>query len=405
MKRTCFAFLALAVAGCATSPEITAWNMAQDVNTPAGYQNFVNRYPDSGHADEASKMVGKAKMEQILKVDSVSECIRIVKTNTDPKIAATVADLAFKATPQETSVATLYDFLVYFKGHSGVPAVRSRIEELEFKGAGADASPVAMEYVLLRYPQSRFAADGQKLLAEKSYTQVKEWGNQFGFKTFLQKFPESPHAAEISGLIKTAAPHQALPNARIPLAQFVDKSPWLKKHGCALTLSAEISKNPGDIDSLRHILYNLEKGAASAELPERCSSMTLAARPGSGESLEEALRIMNGAEELRKELANQWKIYGQRDEMARTAVRASAKVADELESAELSEDVLGSGPLGGLDVGREKGSISARKAFERFKAMESAIMKDRDEIKRLLLETDSLYKPLQRYITNCLAAQ
>lgn len=85
MKRTCLAFLALAVAGCAASPEITAWN-------------------DSGHADEASKMVGKAKIEQILKADSVGECIRIVKSNSDPKIAATVADLAFKATPQETLV-------------------------------------------------------------------------------------------------------------------------------------------------------------------------------------------------------------------------------------------------------------------------------------------------------------
>lgn len=405
MKKTCFTFLALALAGCATSPEITAWNMANDVSTSAGYQNFVDRYPNSGHADEARKMVVKSKMEQIQKIDTVGECIRIIKTNPDPKIAATVADLALKATPKETSVVALYEFLTYFKGHSGVPAVLSRLEELEFKGASEQASPGAMEYFLFRYPQSRFAAEGQKLLAEKSYEQVKGWANQFGFKAFLQNFPESPHAAEVRGWLKPGMPPSASSDAGKILAQFVDKSPWLKRHGCALYLSEQIRKNRGDADSLRYAIYNLENGATSGDLPEDCSSVSLATKPGASESIDEALRIMTRTEELRKELANQWKTYGQRDEMAKTASRASAKVADELESAELSEDVLGSGPLGGLDVGREKGSLSARKALERFNVLESAIAKDREEIKRLLLDTDAMYRPLQRYITNCLTAE
>jgi len=405
MKITCLAFFALALAGCVTSPEITAWNMAKEVNTPAGYQHFVNRYPNSGHVGDARKMVEKSKMEQILKVDTVSECVRVMKTNPEPKIAATVADQAFKASHKETSVAALYEFLAYFKGHSGVPTVRSMLEELEFKDASENASPGAMEYFLLRYPQSRFTTEGQKLFAEKSFEQAKEWASQFGFKAFLQKFPESPRATEVRGWLKADMPQQVPLDAKKQLAQFVDKSPWLKRYGCALALSAKIGKNPGNIDSLRYALYNLEKGGASGDLPGSCSSVSITARPGAEKKLDEALGIMVRTEELRKELANQWKIYGQRDEMAKTAVRASSKVADELESAELSEDVLGSGPLGGLDVGREKGSVSARKALERFKVMESAVARDREDIKRLLLDMDALYKPLQRYITNCLAAE
>ncbi|MDD2272981.1 MAG: hypothetical protein PHP95_06770 [Desulfuromonadaceae bacterium] len=405
MKKACFAFLALALAGCVTSPEITAWNMANDVSTPAGYQNFVDRYPNSGHADEARKMVVKSKMEQLQKIDTVGECIRVIKTNPDPNISATVADLALKATPKETSVVALYDFLTYFKGHSGSSAVRSRLEDLEFKVASEQPSPGAMEYFLLRYPQSRFAAEGQKLLAEKSYEQAKEWGNQFGFKAFLQNFPESQHAAEVRGWLKPVKPSSsAASDTGKTLAQFVDKSPWLKRHGCALYLSEQIRNNQGNVDSLRHAIYTLENGATPEDISEDCSSASLSTKPGTSGNITEALQIMTRTEGLRKELANQWKTYGQRDEMAKTASRASAKVADELESAELSEEVLGSGPLGGLDVGREKGSLSARKALERFNAMESAIARDREEIKHLLLETDAMYKPLQRYITNCLTA-
>ena len=405
MKRACLAIIAIALAGCATSPEITSWNMAKEVNTPAAYQDYVRRYPNSGHADEAREMVGKSKMDRILKADTVDECVRIMKSNPDPKTAATVADLAFKAAENETSVEALYDFLIYFRGHDGVPAVRSRLEEIEFKAAKADASPVAMEYFLFRYPESRYATEGRNFLSEKSYVQVKAWANQFGFKAFLQRFPGSPHAAEVRGWIKPAMPQTGYLNSRKTLAQAVEKSPSLKRYGCALALSSQIRKHAGDVDSLRHELYELEKGAASGNLPGSCSSVTLAARPGAEASLDEALGMLSRAEERRNDLAGQWKVYGQHDEMVRGAVGASMKVTDELETAELSEDVLGSGPLGGLDVGKEKGSVSARKAFERFQVAEKMILRDREEIKRLLLDMEGMYRPLQQYVTSCLAAE
>ena len=404
MKRAWLAILGIVIAGCATSPEITSWNMAREVNTAAAYQDFVRRYPKSGHADEARDMAGKSKMEQILKADTVAECVGIMKTNPDPKTAATVADLAFQAAQKETSAEALYDFLAYFKGHTGAPAVRSRLEELEFKRASEDASPTAMEYFLFRYPESRFAADGRTILSKKSYVQVKAWGSQFGFKAFLQRFPESPHAAEVRGWIRSAVSRTGSLQYRETLTQVSEKSPWLKRYGCALALSSEIRRHAGNADSLRRELYELEKGAATGYLPGACSSLALAARPGAGESLDEALRMLARSEERRNELVSHWNVYGQRDEMAKAAVKASSKVADELEVAELSEDVLGSGPLGGLDVGSEKGSLSARKALERFRVAEKAIERDREEIKRLLLETDGLYRPLQLYVISCLAA-
>jgi hypothetical protein len=405
MKRAFLVILTLYLAGCATSPETTAWNMAREVNTPAGYQNFATRYPDSDHADEAREMIEKSKMDQILKADSVAECVRIMKTNPDPQIAAKVADLAAKAVPKETSIESLYDFLDCFKGHAGVPAVRSRLEELEFNSAKGDASPGAMEYFLLRYPESRFAGEGRRILADKSYEQVKGWANQFGYKAFIQRFPESPRAVTVRGWIKNTTPLAVSSNSRETLALAMKKSIWLKKYGCALALSAAIRKNPADVDSLRQALYKLEKGSVTGELPGTCTSVTAVLRPGTGESLDEALRMMEKIEGHRTDLANLWKGYGQRDEIARVAVGASERVADELEAAELSEDVLGSGPLGGLDVGREKGSASARKAQELFTISKKVIERDREEIKRLLVETDRLYRPLQLYLGSCLIVE
>src|SRR5512145_2939610 len=95
MKRIHLAFLALGFAGCmTTSPELTAWRMAREVNSPAAYEDFARRYPKSGHVDEARDLVGKSKMEQVMKASTVAECVGVMKANPDPKTAATAADLA-----------------------------------------------------------------------------------------------------------------------------------------------------------------------------------------------------------------------------------------------------------------------------------------------------------------------
>ncbi len=150
MKKAWFAVLAFVFAGCATSPEITAWNMAQSVNTPAAYRNYVQRYPKGDHAKEARSLVEKSKLEQVRKADSVAECIRIMETNPDPKIAAEVGDLAFRAAQKETSMGPLIAFLAYFRNHGGAQEVRSRLEEMDFEQAKKDPSPNAMEYFLFR---------------------------------------------------------------------------------------------------------------------------------------------------------------------------------------------------------------------------------------------------------------
>jgi len=405
MKKILLVAHALLLAGClTTSPDTSAWNMVKDVNSQAAYEDFIRRYPDSGYVEDAREMIEDAKMDRIMKASTVAECVQTIKTNPEPEIAATVADLAFKAARSETSVEPLYDFLFYFKTHSGAPEIRERLEEIEFKGASEDASPLAMEYFLLRYPESRFAGEGRKLLSQKSYKQVKAWKSQYGFKAFLLKFPESSYAAEVRGLILPAQVQPGTSNGRERLADVIEQSPWLKRYACALSLSASIREKSGDVDRSRRQLYEIEKGGASGTLPECCSAATLVVKPGVGGDVNEVLMMMEKTEERRRELANIWEVYRQRDDMARTAAETSSKVADDLEAAELSEEVLGSGPLGALDIGREKGSMSARKAFERFKLAGKSIEKNRDDIKRLLIEMDSLYRPLKLYLTSCLIA-
>lgn len=407
MRKGYLAVFALVFAGCTTSPDITAWNMAKSNNTAAAYQSYVQRYPKGAHAKEAGEQVEKLKLDNIRKADSVAECIRIMETNPDPKIAAEVADLAFNAAQKETGIGPLVAFLAYFRNHSGAQTIRTRLEEMDFENARKDSSPASMEYFLFRYPESRYAGKARETLAERSYGQVKVWGNQYGYKAFLAKFPESPRAAEVRGWIKAPAPQagNVTPGSRQALAGVLETSPWLKNYGCALTLSSMIRKRTGDADELRRRLYEFEKLGPSGTLPAECASMTLEARSGSEGALDEALGTLGSAEKRRKELAGLWEAFREREEMAKTAIAAGAKVANDLETAELSEEVLGSGPLGGLDAGREKGSVSARKAVERFEAAEKILRKDREEIKGMLADTDGFYRPLQYYVASCLAGK
>lgn len=403
MKKILLTGYALLMTGClTTSPETTAWHMAQEVNTPAAYQDFIQRYPDSSNADDASDLIEEARMDQIMKASTVGECVRALKTTQDPETVGTIADLAFKAALQEMNAGALYDFLAHFKDHRGKPEIRRRLEGIEYRAAKDDPSPVPMEFFLLKYPASAFAGEGRALLAEKSYGQVTSWKNRYGYQAFLLKFPESPRAADIKSLLTPGAPQSAASNAQATLAAAMENSAWMKRYGCALTLSASIGKNTGDVDSLRRDLNELEKGSASAASPAGCSSLKLTVRPGAGGDFAEAVRMMVKTEERRKELANIWEVYRQREEVAKTAAETSAKVADDLEAAELSEDVLGSGPLGGLEVGKEKGSASARKAHEHFNQVGKTIEKNREDIKRVLVELDSLYRPLRFYIGSSL---
>lgn len=405
MKKILLAVGALLMTGClTTSPEKTAWNMAEEIDTPAAYEDFLRRYPDSSHADDAGEMIEKARIDQLKKAGTVAECIRAVKTVKDPEAAATVADLAFKAAQTETSPDALYDFLSCFKDHKGATEVRRRLEEMEYRTAKEAPSPVPMEFFLFRYPDSTFAGEGRKVLAEKSYRQVKAWNNHYGFKAFLLRFPETQEAAEVRQMLTSAPPRSKVSSTQLTLAA-IENSSWLKRYGCALTLSAAIAKKSGDVDLLRRELHELEKGAGSGAYPESCSSLKLVLRPGVGGEFAEAVGLMVKTEERRKELAKIWEVYRQREQVAKTAADTSAKVADDLEAAELSEDVLGSGPLGGLDVGKEKGSVSAGKAREYFVSAVKVIEKNRSDIKQVLLDVDGVFRPLKYYIDASVSVQ
>ena len=405
MNRAWIVLLAAALAGCATSPEITAWNMARDVNTPAAYQDFLKRHPDSDHADEARERVGKSRTERILAAVTVAECVRGAKESGDPKVAGELADRACKAAREETSVEDLYEFLVQFRGHAGVPEIRSRVEDLEFRAASGAEAPEPLEYFLMRHPASRRSEEARKQLEDRRYRQAKEWGSPFGYRAFLRRFPESPRAAEFRALAGADSPHRATPETRAAVLKAVDGSPALKRAACALSLSSRVRKGGEDADSFRRILYDLEKTPADGALPEACAAVKAGVRPDADGTLEEALRRMERLEAQRKSLTDSWVVYGQRGELARAAVSASGKVADELEAAELSEDVLGKGPLGGLDVGTEKASVSARKAIDRFQAAEKSIGRERTEVGRMLLELDGEYRPLRQYVGGSLVAE
>ncbi|GAB4371065.1 MAG: hypothetical protein Kow00128_18610 [Deltaproteobacteria bacterium] len=406
MRWVRLAILLPVFAACATtSAELTAWNLAREVDTPAAYQDFLRKYPDSGHKEEATERIRTSKMEAIRKAGTVSECVAMLRANPDPKAIPLLEEAAYQAALKETSLPPLYEFLESFPKHPKAGEIRERAERMDYERAAREKEPEAMEYFLLRHPGSPRAAEGRRLLEEKTFLQVREWNHPVANEAFLRKFPDGPHARELRGGVPSSPFTRAGDGPEGALAASAAKLPWLKRYGCALALSNRIRSGEGNADSLRKTLVDLETLPSSAPLPQACPAVALAPAPGAEGLLAGALRMLDAVEEKRRELAGDWEVYGQRREMVKAALAASKKVADEQETAELSEEVLGRGPLGGLDVGREKASASAAKAYERFKIAESMVERDREEIRKILLETDRVYRPLRFAVTSGLVAK
>jgi len=403
--RTPFLLSSILVLGCATSPETTAWRMAREADSPAAYRDFTTRYPSSDHAEEARERLAESEQARIRKASTVAACVGVLKTNPDPKTVAMVSDLAFQAAQAETSIESQYLFLAHFAEHRGAAAVRARLEALELERAVQDPAPSRMEFFLYRYPGSANEPRARALLAEKAFLQAKERGSQLAYKAFLARFPESPHAPEVRGWIRSAPTRPDAPNLQATLDQVVGRSRPLQRHACALALSGAIKASTVPPDALRLQLHELEQEAAPTSLPSACAAAGLRARPHREGNLAEALEALAPLEALREELLGRLEVYGQREDLAAAAAASSATLADDLETAELSEEVLGSGPLGNVDAGAEKGSRSAKKASERFQAVQAVIRRERDEVKRMVGEGEMLHEALLAYVIGCVDAR
>lgn len=393
----------IAATACATSPDVTAWRMAQEVDTPAAYRDFTKRYPKSGFVEEAQERLAQAEQARASKASTVAECVAVLRSGNavDP---AALGDQALAAALADPQADAPYLFLEHFAGHPGAPRVRARLEALELEQALRDGSQAALDGFLLRHPGSPAAGRVRAQLAEQAWQEARARGGQLAVKAFLARFPESPHAAEARALVRPSEPRPGVGPVQAALDEALRGSPALRRRACALTLSATIRRDPARADGARRQLLELEREDGQGPLPDACAAPRLQARPRLEGNLAEALEGWRPVEALRREAAERWEAYRLREELARAAAAASASLGDELETAELAEQVLGSGPLGGIDVGPDKGSQSARRANDRLLALLPIIERKRAEVGRLLAETEGLHRTLTEYVLGCVDA-
>lgn len=387
---------------CATAPEVTAWRMAREVDTPAAYRDYLARYPASDRVDEARERLALAEQARVEKAATVGDCVAALGKATGAQAAA-LGDRAYQAAQAETSVAPLELFLEHFPGHQGAPTVRARLEALDLEQARRGAGTAGLQAFLLRWPGSRHEAAVRAELAERAFAALQGRPGPWAVKAFLAAHPDGPRAAELRARVQPGAPRPGGPPAQVTLDALAGRSPTLQRRACALALSAAIRAAPGAPDALRRELRALEEDAGP--LPERCAGARLRPRARAEGNLAEALDALGPLDALRQQQQALLEATEQREALARAAAAASAGLADELEAAELSEEVLGSGPLGAVDAGAQKGSQAARKAAERLGEVQSALRRDRDDLRRLLAETDGLHQDLLAYVGGCVDAR
>lgn len=394
----------VAAAACATSPDVTAWRMAQEVDTPAAYRDFTKRHPKSGFVDEAQERLAKAEQARASKATTVAECVAVLRSG-DPSVdRAALAGRALEAALADQRAEAQHLYLEHFAGHPGAPKVRARLEALELEQALRDGSPAALDGYLLRHPGTAAEGRVRAQLAERAWQEARARGGQLAAKAFLARFPDSPRAAEARALVRPGEPRPGGP-VQTDLDEALQGSPALRRRACGLTLSAAVRRDPARADAARRQLLELERAGGEAALPEACATARLQARPRLEGNLAEALEAWRPLEALRREAAERGEAHRVREELARAAAAASASLGDELETAELAEQVLGAGPLGGIDVGPDKGSQSARRANDRFLALLPIIERERAEVARLLAETEGLHRTLTDYVLGCVDAR
>lgn len=394
----------LAAAACATSPDVTAWRMAQEVDTPAAYRDFTKRYPRSEYAETAQERLAQAEQARAAKATTVAECVAVLRSGGQADRAA-LGDQALKAALADPHADTQLLFLEHFGAHSGAPKVRARLEALELEQALRDGSPAALDGYLLRHPGSAAEGRVRAQLAERAWQDARARGGQLAAKAFLARFPESPRAAEARALVRPSEPRPGAGPVQAALDEALQASTALRRRACALALSAAIRRDPPRADAARRQLLELEREGGEAPPPEACAGARLQARPRLEGNLAEALEAWRPLEAIRREAAERAEAYRVREELARAAAAASASLGDELETAELAEQVLGAGPLGGIDVGPDKGSQTARRAGDRLQALLPIIEAKRAEVGRLLAETEGLHRTLTDYVLGCVDAR
>ena len=395
----------LALAACAASPEVTAWRMALEVDTPAAYRDFTARYPRSSHADDARERAALAERARAEKATTVAECVAILRSQNPSINGDALADLAFKAAQTEQSVDAQYLFLEHFRSHPGAAQVRSRLETLELEEALRDSTPAALEGFILRHPASAQEGRVRTLLAERTFAETRDRGGQLAFKAFVARFPDSERAAEVRGWIVPSVPRAGDAAVQDSLDEALRRTPALQRRSCALALSATIRKGSDGADDARRMLRELQRDEEAVAAPGACEGARLVPRARQEDSLAEALAVLLPLQTLRQEQVSRHDAFRERGELARAAATASASLADELETAELSEQVLGAGPLGGIDVGPDKGSHSARRAHEQLRSVQKSVEGNLAEVAQMLAETERLHRTLVAYVSGCVDAR
>ncbi|MCM2332893.1 MAG: hypothetical protein NDI82_02990, partial [Anaeromyxobacteraceae bacterium] len=166
----------IAAAACATSPDVTAWRMAQEVDTPAAYRDFTTRYPRSGFVEEAQERLAEAERSRVAKASTVAECVAVLRSGNPAVDQAALGDQALRAALAAPQADAQHLFLEHFAGHPGAPKVRARLEALELEEALHDGSPAALDGFLLRHPGSAAEGRVRAQLAEKAWQEAKARG-------------------------------------------------------------------------------------------------------------------------------------------------------------------------------------------------------------------------------------
>ncbi|MFA5976369.1 MAG: hypothetical protein WC859_09445 [Elusimicrobiota bacterium] len=379
--------------GCTASQEQLAWQVARDSNAPSDYANYMRQYPSGAHAEEA-------RWEAVRRTDTVSAYLDFLRANPSSSRKSEVEERISAATAKPLSVSDSTAYLAYVRTQVKNPSkktleragqVRAKLEPLEWDAARSSGDLLQLVFFLRKYPASSHAADAQALVMEKRFEAVSKMSHPLAYQAFLQFYPKGSRSDEARVLLEKSQEPSGTedPGAFDPKAALKDaaaKDPALERQGCSVILASRIRKGGADfeIDAWREHMNGLRNN--DSPMPPECAGLpglTLDAE-NKAAAARAARLLLHGREDL-EAFAGRVKTMQDRADLVKRSSKAADQLAQQLESDELSEGVLGGGALGGVDLGlAEKGSATAMRAKERLEVLAAAAASHADTSAKLL---------------------
>ena len=175
---------------------------AQKKGTPSGYEEYLAKYPNGRHAQEAGVVLEEARFLQVQRKDTIEAYKSYISSTPSgahlKEAQERLEELYFRQARSVNTQNGYADFLKIYPSSRYRQDALAAIDDLDYKEAQSrDSIPVYEKYILL-HPSGRNASRANtaitRLKAKDAYAQARLADTRSSYELFLHQYPNAEQA-------------------------------------------------------------------------------------------------------------------------------------------------------------------------------------------------------------------